>query len=219
MTASVLLALLCLVAALGVLALSPLPPRRALGGALVLGAAGLALLRQVPVAFALGALGLAFWRSGGAGARAAAQPRAGSTSAVTTEWLAMSLDHDTGAMDGEVVRGAHAGRRLSELDRPELQQLAEEIRHSGDDESLALLEAYRARHRGEEPGAETTTEPSGGEMTEEQAYRVLGLEPGADAEEVRAAYRRLIRKVHPDHGGTSALAAMINAARERLDPT
>jgi curved DNA-binding protein CbpA len=55
-------------------------------------------------------------------------------------------------------------------------------------------------------------------MSEEDAYRMLGLEPGASLEEVRAAYRRLIRKVHPDLGGSPALAALLNAAKKRLDP-
>jgi curved DNA-binding protein CbpA len=55
-------------------------------------------------------------------------------------------------------------------------------------------------------------------MSEAEAYRVLGLAPGASVEEVRGAYRRLMRRVHPDLGGSSALAAMINAAKEVLDP-
>ena len=55
-------------------------------------------------------------------------------------------------------------------------------------------------------------------MSEAEALRVLGLAPGAGLEEVRAAHRRLIRRVHPDLGGSDALAAMINAAKARLDP-
>ena len=55
-------------------------------------------------------------------------------------------------------------------------------------------------------------------MTEAEAYRILGLAPGASVEEVRAAYSRLIRRVHPDLGGSSTLAALINAAKELLDP-
>ena len=55
-------------------------------------------------------------------------------------------------------------------------------------------------------------------MTEAEADRVLGLAPGASIEEVRAAYRRLMKRVHPDLGGSGALAAMLNAAKEVLRP-
>ncbi len=49
-----------------------------------------------------------------------------------------------------------------------------------------------------------------------EARALLGLGPQADAEAVRAAHRRLIATVHPDKGGTEALAAKINAARDVL---
>ena len=55
-------------------------------------------------------------------------------------------------------------------------------------------------------------------MTEAEAYRILGLDPGASLDEVRAAYRRLMKRVHPDLGGSDALAAMLNAAKQLLDP-
>ena len=55
-------------------------------------------------------------------------------------------------------------------------------------------------------------------MSEAEAYRILGLDPGASVEEVREAYHRLIRRVHPDLGGSSALAALLNAAKDLLDP-
>jgi len=49
-----------------------------------------------------------------------------------------------------------------------------------------------------------------------QARALLGVAPGADASTIRAAHRRLIASVHPDRGGTEALAAQINAARDLL---
>ncbi|CCW20197.1 hypothetical protein EBBID32_45710 [Sphingobium indicum BiD32] len=49
-----------------------------------------------------------------------------------------------------------------------------------------------------------------------QARALLGVAPDADAETIRAAHRRLIASVHPDKGGTEALAAQINAARDLL---
>lgn len=53
-------------------------------------------------------------------------------------------------------------------------------------------------------------------MSIDEARRILGVEAGASAEEIRAAYTRLMRAVHPDKGGTAGLAAQLNAARDRL---
>lgn len=53
-------------------------------------------------------------------------------------------------------------------------------------------------------------------MTEEEALRILGLAPGASAEEIKAAHRRIIEQIHPDHGGTDYLAAKVNLAKDFL---
>ena len=44
----------------------------------------------------------------------------------------------------------------------------------------------------------------------------MGLAPGADAEAVKAAHHRLMKQLHPDHGGTDYLATKINRARDVL---
>jgi curved DNA-binding protein CbpA len=54
-------------------------------------------------------------------------------------------------------------------------------------------------------------------MTEQEAYEILGLERGATLEQVRAAHRTLMKRLHPDQGGTAEQAARVNAARDRLN--
>ena len=62
-------------------------------------------------------------------------------------------------------------------------------------------------------GAQASTASS---MTAEEAYRVLGLSPGASEDEIKAAHRRLIEQIHPDCGGSDYLAAKVNLAKDFL---
>jgi hypothetical protein len=73
-------------------------------------------------------------------------------------------------------------------------------------------QTQRPETQGPEPPPRRPT----GAMTVEEAWQVLGLQPGADAEAIRAAHRRLMRAAHPDSGGSDWLAARINQARDIL---
>ncbi len=145
----------------------------------------------------------------------------GSTSSVRSRFFEMSLDHDSGSMRGRVLAGRRAGRDLDELDEPELRDLAAEV--AGDPESAALFEAYLDRrmpgwrdHVEADAAAGAGGPANPGTMTDEEAYQVLGLAPGASDGEIRAAHRQLMMRVHPDHGGSTFLAAKINQAKDRL---
>jgi hypothetical protein len=145
----------------------------------------------------------------------------GTGSTVRSRFLRMQLDHDSGALSGEILQGTFAGRTLDELDETELLVLREEV--SADGESLALVEAYLDRRIPswrENVEGDTATGSGGatdsGSMTNEQAYEILGLSPGASQAEIRAAHRRLMKKVHPDQGGSTFLASRINAAKDWL---
>ena len=159
-------------------------------------------------------------------ANAARGPTPGATSRVETDWLRMTIDHDTGKLAGEVLRGACRGRTLDSLDPAELLGLHSEcLRH--DPESARLLEAYLDRRLGgdwrerarEEGGSADDAQGAGAAevpMSAGQALEVLGLKPGATRQAIVDAHRRLIQKLHPDRGGSSYLAAQINRAKDIL---
>jgi hypothetical protein len=145
----------------------------------------------------------------------------GTASLVRSAFLEMRLDHDTGAMRGRVLAGAAAGRNLDDLDEAALLRLREEV--AGDGDSLALLEGYLDRrmpgwreHVEGDAAAGAGGAADAGAMTDEQAYEILGLAPGAGEAEIRAAHRRLMKRVHPDQGGSTFLAAKINQAKDWL---
>lgn len=67
-----------------------------------------------------------------------------------------------------------------------------------------------------EPG-QGSQRPNGSHtMTRAEALKMLGLEEGCSDEEIIQAHRRLMQKVHPDHGGNAYLAAQLNEARSLL---
>ena len=158
-------------------------------------------------------------------AQAARGPTPGSTSRVEADWLRMTIDHDTGKLDGEVVNGAFRGRTLDSLDHRELLTLLSQCRRN-DSESARLLEAYLDRRLGGdwrrgEANEYAAEDPHGAGVAEvpmavPQALQILGLEPDASRAAIVEAHRRLIQKLHPDRGGSSYLAAQINRAKDIL---
>ena len=150
--------------------------------------------------------------------RGKSAPAAGQTSTVETALLRMQLDHDSGALQGEVLRGSFQGWRLAEMNRQQLEQFFTYCR-SEDSDSLQLLESYlQKRFPGEEfSGAQQQAGAGiGSTMGHAEALAVLGLKEGAAEQDIIAAHRKLIQKLHPDRGGNDYLAAQINRAKDVL---
>jgi len=131
-----------------------------------------------------------------------------------TAYLQAWIDHSTGDVGGRVVQGQFAGRFLEGLSDANLLALRSEC--TSDPDSLRILEAYLDRRLGADwqtrpPPAGTSTS-----IGRAEALAILGLAEGATAEEIRAAHRRLIQRVHPDVGGSADLAARINRAKDIL---
>jgi hypothetical protein len=101
------------------------------------------------------------------------------------------------------------------LDDSDLLELHAEC--MGDADSLRVLESYLDRRLGGD-WRNARSRPGGprADMTRDEALAILGLAAGATAEQIRAAHRRLILRVHPDAGGSADLAARINRAKDVL---
>lgn len=140
------------------------------------------------------------------------------SSSVQSRYLRMRLEHATGDLDGEILAGPHAGRPLHELSLAELADL-HRLYSLNDDESARLLGAYISRVHGDrwqDTRRNGTREAGRKSLDQDEAYDILGLQPGATREEIIAAHRRLIQKLHPDRGGSDYLAAKINQAKDLL---
>jgi hypothetical protein len=176
---------------------------------------------QLGLATMVGAVGLGLlgWGPLGNNWLNRTQKSAGQVSRVRSAFLDMELDHDSGAMRGRVLGGRYEGVTLDALDVPTLAAWMGEI----DAESRALLAAYLDRrdaawreHAQGDAAAGQGGAPAGGPMTEQEAYQILGLEAGAGAAEIRRAHRSLMKRLHPDQGGSNYLAARVNEAKDIL---
>jgi len=143
------------------------------------------------------------------------------TSSVRAQFVEMTLDHDSGRMDGQVLKGRFAGGKLSEMSTPDLLALLRETLEN-DAQSAKLIEAYLDRTAPDwrdQPGArasETSDAAASGPMSAAEAYRILGLWPGAKPQDIRRAHRDMMKKFHPDQGGSTYLAMKINEAKDTL---
>jgi hypothetical protein len=197
---------------------------RVFTGTLALGGAAALVIRgMMSYALPLAMFGSwLLWGRGGAapwgGSPGRPHKSPGQTSRVVTDHLEMELDHDTGTMRGRVLKGRFAGREIESIAPAEMVLLWQECRFA-DPQSAQLLEAYldRAHPTWREDMARAQAEPGpAGIMTREEAYEVLGLQPGASEEDIRRAHRDLMLKLHPDRGGSGYLAAKINQAKDVL---
>jgi hypothetical protein len=190
----------------------------------LVGAGFLVLRGLVGYAVSLAALGswLIWGRGGGAWSDSGqAQKSPGQTSRVATEHLQVELDHDTGEISGQVLKGPFAGRTLSELTPQDTAELWRQCRFA-DPQSARILEAYLDRLHPDwredlaRQGGAAAEPTAPGKMSRAQALEVLGLSADASEDAIRQAHRELMLKVHPDRGGSSFLAAQINEAKEVL---
>lgn len=199
--------------------------RKGIPALLILAGVGLSLLGRAGIGSMVLFVGIALWRRFGA-VPSGFSSQADNTgkpqvSTVRSAALEMELNHETGDMNGLVLAGRFENCELERLGLEELTIFYDEIRADG--ESIALLDAYLDRrfsgwreYTHFDAGAGQRSPTTAGAMGEQEAYKVLGLSPGAGSDEVRKAHRRLMKAAHPDSGGSTFLAAKINEAKDVL---
>ena len=195
------------------------------GGALAALVGGLLVLRGA-IAPGLAILGFGLWLIDfsaltARGFRPAGRGAAG-VSRVRTAIIEMELDRATGAIRGTVLAGPQEGMPFDQLTRSQIMALYE-FCLTDDPQGARLLEAYFDRRfagwrQADERGGDAR---SGGarrrqSISEDEAYEILGLKKGAPTSEIARAHRDLMKKLHPDHGGTTDLAARVNEAKDVL---
>ena len=141
----------------------------------------------------------------------------GQGSTVRTAFVEMHLDHASGHMSGLVLAGQFVGRSLDSLSQDEALRLYGEA--SSDADSVRVIESFLDRRfpdwrNSRQEQSQQSTDP--GNMARAEALKVLGLQEGAGVDEIKAAHRRLMANVHPDHGGSDYLAQQINRAKDVL---
>lgn len=194
------------------------------GGVLALFTAFLLFRGQIGIASVTGPLAFIVLRYGRIGRFSFEGTTLGedNESSVRSRFITMTLDHESGTIEGRVVAGAFRGADLAELGEDDTRLLLAEV--AIDSDSLALLETWLDKNRagwreyfaGQEAGGEGGGASAEAADPDREAYEVLGLKPGATADEIREAHHKLMKGVHPDQGGSNYLAAKINAAKDRL---
>ncbi|KAF0231021.1 MAG: heat shock protein DnaJ domain-containing [Beijerinckiaceae bacterium] len=197
--------------------LSPLT--RKLVGA-VAGGAGILLALKGRIDFAIVLISLSAWLLGFKLPAMFDPIGRARRSEIHTRALTVLIDLGTGDLDAQITAGTYAGRTLGKLGPQELIAFAREMA-ALDPQGLNLVAQDLDRrspgwrqHVQFDAAAGNGAAASQSEMRDEEAYQVLGLEPGASEEAIRAAHRALIARFHPDRGGSTYLAAMVNRAKD-----
>lgn len=140
-------------------------------------------------------------------------------SKVRSDYFEMIMDLRTGNTSGTVLKGRFANRPINSLTLDDLLDLVVEI-PATDEPSNQLLYTYlETRHPNwRDAAARKQSAADDSRMTPKRARELLGLKDGASKDEIIKAWREALRRNHPDTGGTDAIAAMINQAKECLLP-
>ncbi len=140
---------------------------------------------------------------------------------IETDYLHIILDHKNDDMEAIVLKGPFANQSLSRLSCNDIIQIRKACKKTNY-RNILFLEKYldkiqpNWRQHPDIKGKSGKNSYQNKPISLDEARAILGLTKEASHQEIRQAHRNLMKKFHPDQGGSNYLAARINEAKDYL---
>jgi len=129
---------------------------------------------------------------------------------IKTKYLNIEINIQSRNANIEIIDGKFKDKNLTQLTKNQVEELLSELKKN-DIRGFNILNLLI-----NQSFQNSQSSSSSGSMTEEEALSILGLEKGADDEEIRKSYYNLMKKFHPDKDGNNYLSNLITEAKNKL---
>jgi len=129
---------------------------------------------------------------------------------IKTKYLNIEINIQSRNANIEIIDGKFKDKNLTQLTKNQVEELLSELK-TYDIRGFNILNLLI-----NQSFQNSQSSSSSGSMTEEEALSILGLEKGADDEEIRKSYYNLMKKFHPDKDGNNYLSNLITEAKNKL---